>query len=298
MERALRVEHASKGTVGRDQPTSDTRAHVMLVTDGHSGRGARDASRAATHAALDGILNALSWTPDFDVDSEAELRRELKNILSRCDTTIQATGPDEPHDGAQSTAMTLAFVRWPLAFLVHAGDSRAYLIREQRTTRLTTDHTVAQKLVSAGQLNADRVETSRFARVMWNAVGGSTAVEPELEVRRLESNDALLLCSKGLTQRLSERAIARVVDETSSAREATDELVRLVADLPGHDDVTATMLRVMQDDTMVPAVPYRTPLQPLRERARTRKSRDRAVDDSVDEPRNRSERRRYQSTGT
>ena len=66
--------------------------------------------------------------------------------------------------------------------------------------QLTTDHTIAQKMLDAGALSEDDAAISRWRHVLWNCVGGGDErVRPEAILSRLEVGDTVLLCSDGLT---------------------------------------------------------------------------------------------------
>ena len=72
------------------------------------------------------------------------------------------------------TTLTMAYVCWPLLYVVHVGDSRCYLLRGSRLRQITHDHTVAQQLVEEGVLSESDVEGSRWSHVLWNVVGGGS----------------------------------------------------------------------------------------------------------------------------
>jgi len=240
LKRAAKVHHASSTSLDDSRRFGDKQAHVLLVADGESDR---YASSLVVDDVLQSILNAVPWTQDLDVDSEAQLRLELKETVVRCNEHVVAAERKSSSSSNLTSTLTLAFVRWPTAFIVHAGDSRAYLIRDGEIAQLTTDHTVAQQMVEDGALDAEKAETSSFAHELWNAVGGDSRVKPELTVQRLECGDALLLCSGGLTTRLSDGAIRKIVDSPSSTQRACEELVRTVVSLGSQDDVTVAMAR-------------------------------------------------------
>ncbi len=105
---------------------------------------------------------------------------------------------------------------------VWAGDSRAYVLRDERLGLISRDHSVVQELVDKGVLNDAERKTHPLGHVVTRAVG----VQPELVLEQrfasLQPNDVLLLCSDGLTGCLSDAEIAGAVDrdalETSADR--------------------------------------------------------------------------------
>jgi protein phosphatase len=123
--------------------------------------------------------------------------------------------------------------------IVHVGDSRAYLFRASRLHRLTKDHTYAQLLVDAGQLQGRDVAGSRMRHILTNVLGGSDEqVEVDIDLLRLEDGDRLLLCSDGLTDLVDDNAIANTLSGTQASHEACSQLVQLALDRGGRDNVT------------------------------------------------------------
>jgi len=253
LKRAARVHHASQSKLDDSRRFGANQAHVLLVADGAvDGREARTASSLVVDEVLESILNAVPWTENLDLESEARLRLKLKETVVRCNDQVADTARGVSEASDMASTLTLAFVRWPIGFIVHAGDSRAYLIRAGEIEQLTTDHTLAQQMVEKGALDPEQAETSQFAHMLWNAVGGDHRVKPELTVTRLERGDTLLLCSDGLTSHLNDGVIRRVVESESSVQDACEELVDTVMSLGGPDDVTVAMAR-FQDDVSEPA---------------------------------------------
>ncbi|KAA5612798.1 serine/threonine-protein phosphatase [Rhodovastum atsumiense] len=92
---------------------------------------------------------------------------------------------------------------------VWAGDSRAYLLRDGRLHRLTSDHSLVQALVDAGDITEAEAERHPQGHVITRAIGAE-AEAPALDkaLGELREGDRFLLCSDGLYRSLSEAAIA------------------------------------------------------------------------------------------
>ena len=129
LQRAARVHQASKPQLDDSRRFGANQAHVLLVADGVTGQaGAENASSLVVDEVMESILNVVPWTPNLDVESEANLRQELKETVVRCNDEVASAARRSPAKSAMATTLTMAFVRWPTAFIVHAGDSRAYLV--------------------------------------------------------------------------------------------------------------------------------------------------------------------------
>ena len=52
------------------------------------------------------------------------------------------------------STVTAALVVSGRAFIANVGDSRTYLFRDGKLTRITRDHSLVERLVEAGQIDA------------------------------------------------------------------------------------------------------------------------------------------------
>jgi protein phosphatase len=124
-------------------------------------------------------------------------------------------------------------------WIIHVGDSRAYLLRGGRLERLTKDHTYAQMLVDAGQLSPDDVTRSGLRHILTNALGGSgTEVHVDVDLLHLEDGDRLMLCSDGLTDCVDDDTIAATLDAKTQADQMCQRLLQLALDGGGRDNIT------------------------------------------------------------
>jgi serine/threonine protein phosphatase PrpC len=77
------------------------------------------------------------------------------------------------------------------------GDSRAYLFRDGRLTRLTRDHTVVQQEIDAGRLTPELARLLPHKHILTQSVGFHGPVEPDTTTRVVERGDVYILCSDG-----------------------------------------------------------------------------------------------------
>ena len=85
-------------------------------------------------------------------------------------------------------------------YVVQAGDSRCYLIRDGKAEQITTDHTLAHQMVEAGGMKPEEEASSRWSNVLWNVLGGNTDGDIIAEVHGIDLRvrDSVVLCSDGL----------------------------------------------------------------------------------------------------
>src|SRR5947209_7746087 len=151
LSKALRVRQSSL-----PQPADrlrDTRGHLFIVADGMGGHaGGEQASRLVADSIEDFVLRALKWFTPPGGEEGNELLQELQAAVHRADARIAAEAAAHPELQGMGSTLTLAYYLDGELFVAHAGDSRAYLLRDGRLHRLTHDHTLTAELVRRGAI--------------------------------------------------------------------------------------------------------------------------------------------------
>src|ERR1044071_1656974 len=124
--------------------------------------------------------------------------------------------------GMGTTVVACLVVEPTHVVIGHAGDSRAYLLRDGKLGALTRDHTVAERLVDAGALRVDQVESCPQKHFLTRNLGREYGVQPDVLDLELKQVDRLLLCSDGLYGGASVGSIQRVL----GSREAPTRVAR------------------------------------------------------------------------
>lgn len=120
-----------------------------------------------------------------------------------------------------------------------AGDSRAYLVRNNHARLLTHDHTFAQKLADVGAIPEDAIAEHSFRNTLWNFVGlGDASGIAEIVTLNLQSNDRLILTTDGVTGPLFEEDLARIVSQNDSPERVARKVVQASVQSGSTDDAT------------------------------------------------------------
>jgi protein phosphatase len=213
---------------------------LLLVADGMGGHAAGEqASRIAVEALARYVINTRNWFFRLCEDEEEDLKEDLRAGLEECQRRVEAAASARPDLRGMGTTLTMAYLLWPRLYVVHAGDSRCYLLRDGRPEQVTCDHTVAQQLVDRGVLPADQVQGSRWSHVLWNCIGGGTHdLNPDVYKLTLRVGDTLLLCTDGLTAVLKDEDLVEILQQRTSAEETCRRLVDAANTRGGPDNIT------------------------------------------------------------
>ncbi len=143
------------------------------------------------------------------------------------------------------TTVTALLIGGGKYFIAHIGDSRAYLIREGKITRITRDHSFVQGLVNSGILTPEEARTHERRNEITRAVG----VTPEIEIDTYEGefreSDAVLLCSDGLWGELSEEEILNIVTDSENPQVACNSLIDSANNKGGNDNISVIIVQPM-----------------------------------------------------
>ncbi|MEM6980221.1 MAG: protein phosphatase 2C domain-containing protein [Planctomycetota bacterium] len=221
------------------------RGQVLVVADGMGGHASgRRASSIAVDNLISQLLNRVHWFLQRDDDAEEEFVHSLQRLLRRAHAKVLSEAANDASNRGMGTTLTMAHIVWPHLYVVHAGDSRCYLIRDGVCRQLTTDHTLARQMVEAGGLKPEEEASSRWSNVLWNVLGGSGEQELLADVQRfeLQPGDSLVLCSDGLSRYLSHQMIADVVvDGGHDVQAICHRLVAMANDAGGEDNITVVV---------------------------------------------------------
>lgn len=128
----------------------------------------------------------------------------------------------------------------------NVGDSRVYRFIGNELHQVTTDHSIVQEMVDAGQLTSEQAESHPDANVITRAIGFS--VEPEVDLTQLELQTGLrlLLCSDGLTKEVPLERLRLHLAARLSARETANALVDAALAQGGRDNITVIVVDVVR----------------------------------------------------
>jgi serine/threonine protein phosphatase PrpC len=213
------------------------RGHLFLIADGMGGHKGGEVASALTVTTVEQFM--------LDVFRKAE---DFPTALKQAHSRLLAESASHPEVSGMGTTLTMAVANnWKL-FVVHAGDSRCYLFRSAELKQLTTDHTFVGAMVRGGALTPQEASHHILRHVVTNVVGGTEGgVEVEVQEFELEPEDALLLCSDGLTDMLSNERIAAHLQTERDPQKACNRLVDEALEQGGRDNVTVVVARFDAD---------------------------------------------------
>jgi serine/threonine protein phosphatase PrpC len=143
--------------------------------------------------------------------------------------------------------LTALFVHDKAAYVAEVGDSRAYLLRGGNIVQVTRDQSYVQLLVDSGAMSAAQAKQSDLCNIVLQAMGLKPEVSVALGRLDLRQRDCLVLCSDGLSNKLSADEIRQVILTSARLDVACARLIDEAKRRGGEDNITAIVAGVDGD---------------------------------------------------
>jgi PPM family protein phosphatase len=240
LNKSMRIHDTSLTLDNETRVYGGSQGKLLVVADGMGGEA--EGERACTIAVdqlTTYVLNSLSWCFRLEEDSEHDFEDHLKEALESCQKSIQDVVAAHPEMQSMGTTMTMVYIVWPRAFVVHVGDSRCYLLRKGELAQITVDHTVSEIMVETGKMSREEARRSPMGHALWNVLGGrSNELAVDVYKLTLEPEDVLLLCTDGLYNMLPRETLQELLNSNTGAEPACRKLVGMANEMGGKDNIT------------------------------------------------------------
>lgn len=209
---------------------------LLAVCDGMGGAAAGEvASQMAVDVIHQHVVAGLPLEAPLERDAIA--RRLVRSVEEAGFRIFEAARADRSRRGMGTTVTAAALVD-EMLFLAQVGDSRAYVLRDEKLVQVTRDQSLVNQLIEAGQLTEEEAETFEHNNIILQALGTSDHVQVDLTYAELRAGDRLLLCSDGLSGMVRNEEIRKILVAASTPAEAAQVLIDRANANGGHDNIT------------------------------------------------------------
>lgn len=214
---------------------------LLIVCDGMGGeKGGEQASGLALEAATAMMRRDLKGLTD-----ENGIRRVLECAGAAANSVVFDAAQADSTLAGMGTTLVAAVVLPNCAHFIHAGDSRAYLLRNDVLTQLTVDHTVVQVLIDRGEISQDDAKNHPQRHYITRAVGVAPQLSFDIFSIDLLPNDTILLCSDGLYNYISHEDICALTAIAVKCQSVAP-LIDRANENGGGDNITAVICCVAE----------------------------------------------------
>lgn len=211
-------------------------SRLLVVADGMGGL---PAGELASDLAI-GAMLALEEQPERGGPCV-----RMRAAAQHANELILAAVEAEPANDGMGTTLTALLLAGDQMALLHAGDSRCYLLRDGGMRQLTRDDTFVQALVDEGVLTPAQARRHPRRSLITRALQGFP-VDLTCELLDPRVGDRYLLCSDGLSDYVEDGPIERVLATCPDPGECADRLVKLTLAAGAPDNVSVVVADIVE----------------------------------------------------
>lgn len=209
-----------------------------LVCDGMGGvHGGQLASTIAADMVSEKIKKC--YNPSMSVSS---LENLLLSAVTTANVIVYDRGDVDYNLKGMGTTIVASIAKDNEACIAHVGDSRAYITDGREIRQVTKDHSLVQEMYDSGKISADELENHPQKNIITRAMGVSEGVEIDFNYVCLNKNEALILCSDGLSGLVSKERILEIYNNTDFDCLA-EEYIKEANKLGGKDNITVVVMK-------------------------------------------------------
>ncbi len=200
----------------------ESKGIVLAVADGVS---SAEAGKEASNTAINRYISDYYQTPET-----WSVKHAGQKLLSSINLTLYKRSHEFTNDEkGYLTTFTALVLKSRICHFFHAGDSRAYLLRNNKLKQLTRDHIAS---IGSGR--------SFLARAM----GMDNSIQIDYGQLNLECNDILLVTSDGIHDFLDEKQITKIISQEDNCDKRIQALVQAAYDNGSDDNISGALCQI------------------------------------------------------
>jgi PPM family protein phosphatase len=192
---------------------------LAIVCDGLGGNKAGDvASKLSVNTVYEFFKS--STQNDYLERIKSAVIEANNIILKKASSCIEFQG--------MATTIEVLYLVGNSVYCGHVGDSRMYFLQNGKLKQLTKDHSLVQKLLDEGFLNANEAENHPNRNIIMRALGDNSAVEVDLSKITLNPSDDCLffLCTDGVTTSVNDNELEEILANYNNINETLSDLIQ------------------------------------------------------------------------
>ncbi|WP_059104666.1 Stp1/IreP family PP2C-type Ser/Thr phosphatase [Shouchella shacheensis] len=217
---------------------------LAVIADGMGGHSAGDvASKMTTDALFE------SWKKVSEPLTASEAEQWLKTELEAINESVFSYAAEHKECEGMGTTALASICTDDYTVIAHIGDSRAYIWGEDGFVQRTEDHSLVGELVRSGQISEEEADQHPRKNVVLRALGTEQTVKVDSVTLQAEPNQLLLLCSDGLSNKLTLEELKNELDRKDELEKIAEALVKRANDRGGEDNISLAIVRYqVQED--------------------------------------------------
>lgn len=173
--------------------------------------------------------------------NDSAIKNMLVSLVLAANAKIYELSIADRSLSGMGTTIVLCLIVNNTAHIVHAGDSRAYYIKENECIRITKDHSVVQEMIDNGKIDEQQAANHPNRNLITRALGVDQSLLVDYCHQEIENNTIIMLCTDGLTNYLDKKDIIKFI-LGNSIEDAVKNMIACANERGGSDNITIVLL--------------------------------------------------------
>ncbi len=234
------VRESNQDTVFSSTAPVGALPNLFIVADGMGGHQAGD---YCSRMLVDRLVAALQS------GEETVPLRALRQAIGETNLSLFREAEEREELSGMGSTLVAAFTEEETACVFNIGDSRLYAVEESGALRqVTRDHSYVEEMVSAGKLERGSEQYYQNKNIITRAVGIAESADADVFELPLTGCSALLLCTDGLTNMVTDAEIAELLRKHQEPEDAVHALIHAANTAGGRDNISAVLVQLAGEE--------------------------------------------------
>jgi len=237
---------------GKVRPLNEDNGGVFINAQGGmlaivaDGMGGHKAGEVASLIAVN--LLKERWDAVQELLTPAEVENWFQIQISEVNKKIFEHAKENSQCEGMGTTIVAVICTDGFATVTNIGDSRCYVMNDQGYQQLTEDHSFVNELVKTGQISPEDAAHHPRKNIVLKAAGTEPDIEIDTVTIAFEEGDKMLLCSDGLSDKVSKSEMEEILSSSLKIEEKADRLIQLANQYGGEDNISLAIIEYEASD--------------------------------------------------
>jgi serine/threonine protein phosphatase PrpC len=229
-----------------DSVAFDAATGLCILADGMGGHNAGEVASGMAAAFIKSEMRTV--LAGANRMAPIAVKEAIAHAINQANFAIFNMSRTNPQYNGMGTTLVVAVFSGDALTLAHIGDSRCYRLRGNQMQQLTSDHSVLQEQIDSGLIAADHaMPRSPGQNLVTRALGVDESVQADINCFDLALDDLYLLCSDGLSDMVSDDAIAAILSSEALVEQKAKQLVVAANEGGGRDNISILLAKVCEE---------------------------------------------------
>ena len=185
------------------------------------GMGGHEGGEIAAQTAVNLIIEEYKIADDFRDKTKIEIQEWFTKTTNEIIKLYKLTILEDDIYTNMGTTLCVAIGIGNDVYIANIGDSRAYVLFNNKLNLITEDHSLANQLFLQGKITKKELQNHPYRNVLYNVFGYQKNYKIDWFSAQLIPGSKLILMSDGIFSEISENEIARIISNSNTIQSAS-----------------------------------------------------------------------------